>query len=171
MDKEKFTLEYEAGKMAFERGEYGRSIAHLEKAIAYVSITSSLGGEAQIWLVTALDAAGEQEKALALCRKLVRHQSVETRKQSKQLLYILSSPKLARNPEWLTEIPDLTKLSESESKFQKPSSNSNSKSYAKSKDLEPIDLSQVNTKDNDFVWIALIAIIVIFSGLFWTMNH
>ncbi len=171
MDKEKFNLEYEAGKMSLERGEYRQSIEHLEKAIAYGNMASSLGGEAQIWLVTAFDAAGEQEKAIALCRKLARHPSVETRKQSKQLLYILSSPKLARNPEWLTEIPDLTKLSESEQKFQKPSSNSNSKSASTSKDLEPIDLSQVNTKDNHFVSIALMAIILIFGGLFWTMNH
>ncbi|MGA9380278.1 MAG: hypothetical protein WBV73_16055, partial [Phormidium sp.] len=32
---------------------------------------------------------------------------------------------------------------------------------------EPVDLSQVNTKDNRFIWVALIAIVLILSGLVW----
>jgi hypothetical protein len=35
---------------------------------------------------------------------------METRKQAKRLLYILEAPKLRMNPEWLTEIPDLTEI-------------------------------------------------------------
>jgi hypothetical protein len=35
--------------------------------------------------------------------------------------------------------------------------------------LEPeaIDLTQVNTKDNQFVWVALIALLVTVGGLIW----
>lgn len=32
---------------------------------------------------------------------------------------------------------------------------------------EPIDLSQVNTKDNAFLWVALAAILLTIGGLIW----
>ena len=32
---------------------------------------------------------------------------------------------------------------------------------------EPIDLSQVNTADNQFIWIALVGVILTLGGLFW----
>ena len=32
---------------------------------------------------------------------------------------------------------------------------------------EPIDLSQVNTTDNQFIWIALVGVILTLGGLFW----
>lgn len=98
---------YATGQTAFERGLYRDSMDWFEKALSLTSGQSALGGAIQIWLVTAYDAAGQNEAAIALCRKLSTHSSLETRQQSKRLLYILEAPKLQTRPEWLTQIPDL----------------------------------------------------------------
>lgn len=165
--------EYQAGKAAFERGDYRQAVAYLERSNALVEPGSKLGGEMQIWLVTAYEAAGQRTEAITLCRKACQHPDLTTRKQGKRLLYILEAPRLKTRPEWLTEIPDLAAIDENESdrdfgrsKFAptKPS-----KRVEKKAPIVPeeIDLSQVNTKDNAFIWVALGAAIVIIGGLIW----
>ena len=102
--------QYQAGKVAFERGQYRESVQHLEKASALVARNSRLGGEVQIWLVTALEAAGQTTDAIALCEQLKRHPDLETSKQARSLLYILQAPQLKRPDQWMTQIPDLATI-------------------------------------------------------------
>lgn len=167
-NQEKFRVEYQAGIAAFEWGDYRKAVKHLEVASALIARNSRQGGEAQIWLVTAYEAAGQRTEAIALCKQLGRHPDPETRKQGKRLLYIMEAPQLARNPEWLTEIPDLTALADGDDKFRRGSATANgSSSQKQQKAPEPIDLSQVNTKDNRFIWVALIAAALSFCGLVW----
>jgi tetratricopeptide (TPR) repeat protein len=166
IDKDQFKINYETGKKAFEYGEYRRSVDYLEAAIAYTNPNSIMGGQAQIWLVTAYEAVGQRQDALSLCRKLLRHPDIDTRQQSKNLLYILEAPPLAKKEEWLTKIPDLTNLSESDKDLRKGAGVTR-KSPNKKAEKAPIDLSQVNTKDNQFVWITLIGFILVIFGLFW----
>ncbi len=167
-NKEQFQIEYQAGKAAFERGDYRVSVKHLEAASALMNRTSRLGGEAQIWLVTAYDAAGQKAEAIALCEQLSRHPDPETRKQGKRLLYILSAPQLKRPAEWMTQIPDLGTIAESDPKDRRGSQSPVATSNRKPKEeLELLDLSQVNTKDNQFIWVALIALSLIVGGLVW----
>jgi tetratricopeptide (TPR) repeat protein len=163
-NKEKFRIEYQAGKAAFERGEYRIAVKHLEAASALMNRNSRLGGEAQIWLVTAYDAAGQQSEAIALCQQLSRHPDIETRKQGQRLLYILQAPQLKRPAEWMTQIPDLGTIAESNPKDRR---GTNLAKKDRQEQLEPIDLSQVNTKDNQFIWIALIALGLTVGGLIW----
>lgn len=167
-NQETFKIEYQAGKIAFERGQYRQSVKHLETAIALVARQSRLGGEVQMWLVTAYQAANQQQEAIALCQKLKRHPHPEIRKQGKNLLYILQAPQLKRPREWMTEIPDLAALPDSDTEDRRGSgvTNQNSKKSIKS-EPEPLDLSEVNTKDNPFIWIALFAILFILGGLWW----
>ena len=70
-------------------------------------------------------------------------------------------------PEWMVKIPDLAALDENQSISFQANPNADIK-YAKPKPAvpEPVDLSQVNTKDNRFIWVALIAIGLILGGLF-----
>jgi hypothetical protein len=159
--------QYQAGKVAFEGGQYAKAVKSLEAASALVDRTSRLGGEVQIWLVTAYQASGNTEGAIGLCRQLTRHPSLETRKQAKRLIFILEAPQLTIPPEWMVKIPDLTALDENESTSFQASPNADIK-YAKPQPVvpEPVDLSQVNTKDNRFIWVALIAIVLILGGLF-----
>ncbi len=167
------TTDYKIGKDAFERGEYRKSVQYLERASALTDPGSRFGGEVQIWLVTAYEAAGQRSEAIALCQKISRHPDIKTRQQGKRLLYILEAPKLQTRPEWLTEIPDLSKLSDSEAKDSRGVSKFGTatppKLTQKSRPAipEPVDLNQVNTQDNLFIWVALMAAGLIVGGLAW----
>lgn len=155
-------VEYQAGQVAFERGQYRQSVQHLEKASALVAQTSALGGEIQIWLVTAYEAAGQSAEAIALCQKLSRHPSLDTRKQSRRLLPILEAPRLVSRPEWLTQIPDLAAVADQNSTPPKLASATTRKpSPAKP---QPVELNQMNLQDNPFIWVALAILGVMLIG-------
>jgi hypothetical protein len=161
---------YQRGKRAFECGEYRQSVELLEQAANLVERNTRLGGEIQIWLVTAYEAAGEQEKAIALGESLARHPDLKTRKDSRRLVYILQAPRLKTRPEWLSQIPDLSNIEEASRSDQKavvaPRPRTPRPVRTKT-EPEAIDLSQVNTKDNRFVWVALVASVVILGSLLW----
>jgi tetratricopeptide (TPR) repeat protein len=162
------TIEYQAGRTAFERGQYRESVQHLLQASALINKNSPLGGEIQIWLVTAYEAAGQGQEAIALCRQLNLHLDTKIRKQSRRLLYILEAPKLNLRSEWLTQIPDLSNVADSNPQDRKGSSLGTPSDLTRSTAKpEPVELSQVNTQDNAFIWIALIAIALTLSGLLW----
>jgi tetratricopeptide (TPR) repeat protein len=165
VNQEQFQQEYQAGKEAFERGNYQQSISCLETAHQLVSPYSRKGGEVGIWLITAYQAANRVQDAIAMSQKLSRHPHTEIRKQSQRLLYILKAPALKRPKEWMVEIPDLGTLPESDPKDRRGSNRV--KSASKLKEPEIIDLSQVNSKDNSFVWLALIAVLLTLGGLWW----
>lgn len=165
--KEKFRIEYQAGKAAFERGEYSASVKHLETACALMNQNSPLGGEAQLWLVTAYDAVGQRAEAIALCQQLSHHPDMETRKQGKRLLYILQAPQLKRPEEWMTKIPDLGAIAESDDPKDRRGTVVANGNRKRNEEVEPVDLTQVNTKDNQFIWIALIVLVLTVGGLIW----
>jgi len=166
--RQQITFNYQAGKDTFERGRYRESVQYLARASALVASNSSLGGEIQIWLVTAYEAAGQSQEAIALCRQLNRHPDPDTRKQSRRLLYILEAPKLNLRPEWLNQIPDLSAVSDRDPRDFRGGTTSTTKSPAyPSTSPEPVDLGSVNTQDNQFLWAALIALALIIGGLVW----
>lgn len=165
---QQIAIEYQAGKTTFERGRYRESVQHLAKANALAGQNSRSGGEICIWLVTAYEAAGQKQEAIALCRQLKHHPIGTIRKQSRQLLYILEAPKLNLRPEWLTQIPDLSEVSDDAPKYRQGGAASNApRPVRPTPTPEPIDLSQVNTQDNRFIWIALLAIALTLGGLIW----
>lgn len=164
--QEQFQKEYQAGQYAFERGQYRQSVQHLEKASELASSSSRVGGEVKMWLVTAYQANSQLTEAIALCRELGTHPHPEIRKQSKRLLYIIEAPRLKRPQNWMTEIPDLANLSSEETGYQQAKRTGTTKSKPA---IEPdaIDLSQVDTKDNQFIWVALGFILLVLGGTIW----
>jgi hypothetical protein len=162
--QEQFQTAYQQGRYAFERGQYRLSVQHLTKASELVALGSRLGGEVQIWLVTAYQAANQLSEAKSLCKQLTTHPHAQIRKQSKRLLYILDAPQLQRPREWMSEIPDMTKASDGNVQYLRGSGTVKKTS---SGTIEPIDLSQVNTKDNKFIWVALILVLLILGGTIW----
>jgi tetratricopeptide (TPR) repeat protein len=160
---------YHRGKAAFERGDYQQAIGHLEKAVGLVPKGSRLGGEAQIWLVTSYEANGMRQEAIALCSQVSRHPSPMVAKQGRRLLYILQAPRLQLRPEWLTQIPDLATLEtgDQESILEKYQTKTKRRSNNAKKEPEVEDLSQMNTQDNQFIWIALGAIALTLGGFLW----
>jgi tetratricopeptide (TPR) repeat protein len=169
-DLELAQTQFLAGQAAFERGQYRQAIEALDKAIGYAGRNSALGGEAQIWLVNAYQAADRNLEAIALCESLGSHPNLKTRKQSRRMISILKAPKLKLREEWMTKIPDLSQLDEAKSKNKKASGYPPSAPRPRPRPKpaqEPVDLSQVETKDNGFVWIALGAIVLTVAGLVW----
>ncbi|WP_138506444.1 tetratricopeptide repeat protein [Nostoc sp. PA-18-2419] len=146
---------YQTGKIAFENGQYRQAVENLEKASALLVHNSRLGGEVDICLVTAYEAAGRTDDAIALCERLKRHPHFEISKQARRVLYILKAPKLKRPSEWMTQIPDLGALPDNELKISIAAKSPKSSVQQKPKPSEPefVDLSQVNTKDNRFIWL------------------
>jgi tetratricopeptide (TPR) repeat protein len=165
-----FETDYQAGQIAFERGEYRQAVSYFLTAIAQVQINTRIGGEAQIWLVTAFEAAGQIQEAKALCQKLANHPNLDTRQASKRMLYIMAAPELVRRDEWLTKIPDLSHLEDRDGKVGGGGNNPPPPLPPKQpQSLEeryaPVDLSQVNTQDNGFISIALIFTAIALLGL------
>ncbi|WP_310487902.1 hypothetical protein [Chamaesiphon sp. VAR_69_metabat_338] len=163
-----FDTDYQSGQMAFERGQYRPAVGSFLAAIAQVQPNTQLGGEVQVWLVTAFEAAGQLSEAKALCQKLANHPNLDTRQASKRLLYIMQAPELTRRDEWLTKIPDLTHLEDGDGKgavnstpmpLSPPKPRSLEERYA------PVDLSQVDTQDNNFIAIALLLTLLTLGGL------
>jgi hypothetical protein len=167
---EAFKIQYQTGKDAFERGQYREAVQFLAKASQLVDRNSRVGGETLMWLVTAYQAAGQSSEAIALCRTLLRHPSIETRKQAKRLIYILEAPELKSRPEWLVSIPDLSTLDEGNSKIAQVSMTATTKKpkpKSSESELPFEDLSQINTQDNGFEWVAMVAIALLVAGLVW----
>jgi tetratricopeptide (TPR) repeat protein len=164
--QEKFRLRYQAGKNALEKGEYNLSVQYLEEAKELVAKSTRLGGEAQIWLVMAYQAAGQLKEAIALCQELATHLHPEIRQQAKRVLYIIQAPQLKRPKEWMSEIPDLTATSNDQPQYVTAKNQRKNNNNQTNLSDETVDLSQVNTKDNQFIWFALVIIILTFGGLF-----
>ncbi len=158
---EKFHQEYEAGKLALERGQYRLSIKHLEAAQGLVSGNSRQGGQAQIWLVTAYQSANQIDDAIALCEKLITHPNLQTREQAQRILYIIKAPKLKRPKEWMSEIPDLADTDQGASRYV-TAKKQTAKNLSKQKDLE---IPPTDSQDNQFIWFALASIAVILGIL------
>ncbi|QLE59472.1 tetratricopeptide repeat protein [Nostoc sp. TCL26-01] len=158
---------YQAGKIAFESGQYREAVENLETASGLLARNTRLGGEVEIWLVTAYEAAGRTEDAIALCQQLRHHPHAETSQQARRLLYILQAPRLKRPSNWMTQIPDLAALSDNEAKTRITAKPRQSSERKKPTEVEFVDLTQVNTKDNRFIWVALIAVGITISYLIW----
>lgn len=164
--QEQFTLNYQAGITAFEQGKYRQSVQYLEEATQLSPQATRLNGEVGIWLVTAYQAAGKLQEGLSLCRQLTRHPHPEIRKQAQRLLYILEAPRLNRPKEWMSEIPDLAKASESV-QYLNSSGSPKKTSSQTTPAIKPVDLSQVNHQDNKFIWVALLMLLLTMGGLVW----
>ena len=117
-----------------------------------------------MWLVTAYQAAGRLPEARKLCQQLTKHPHPDIRKQSKAVLYILNAPQLKRSPDWLNQIPAVDNLSDSIPRYQQGASTT--------KKSEPItvdasDLKETNTKDNSFIWVALVTVMIALGAVIW----
>ncbi len=169
--RELANTQYAYGQAAFERGSYREAVEFFEQAVKLAAASTALGGEIQTWLVNAYSAVGRDADAIALCQVLARHPDLDTRKQGKNLLYILQAPQLKRPTNWTIQIPDLNELSTDGAQNSGASSHSpvaKSKPRPRPKAKPPaIDPSQINTQDNGFLWAALAGVGLVLGGLLW----
>lgn len=159
---------FQLGQRYVEGGQYREAVRILNRAVPLAGSQSRLGGELQLWLVTAYDASGQKQDAIQLCRKLTQHSHWTIRKQSKRVLYILEAPKLTLKPEWVTQIPDLDEVQGQRSVQRGVSSTTYSPENQGYKiNDQPVDLTAVQTQEPGFILFALVIVSVVFLGLFW----
>ena len=164
-NREKFHLQYQAGKKALERGNYRLSIEKLEAARKLTAPASRQGGEVKLWLVTAYQAANMLSEAIALCEELTTHPHTEIRHKAQHVLYIMKAPKLNRPKEWMSEIPDLTNTESDRVSYV--SAKKTNRPQSVKIPPPPVDLSEVNTQDNQFIWFALLLVAITVGSLIW----
>ncbi len=156
--KQSFQELYQAGLNSFERGEYRRSIEKLTAALEETFPGSLAGGQAQLKLVYAYQGLGEGAKAISLCQSLTTHPSYDVRREAKQLLYILEAPRLKRPEEWMSKIPDLDQLPESEPRFKKGTN-------LPKKEENPIEPMNLDISQNYKFIIFAMSLILLILGL------
>lgn len=149
---------YQEAIIAFERGQYRSSIQQFTAALENIPKGSREGGEVQLWLVSAYQGLEESDRAIELCRQLTRHPIYRIREQASRLLYIIEAPRLKRPEEWMSKIPDLEKLPDSEPKFKKGSSR-------KKPEEIPPPMRLDEQKSNPFIWVAIAGILLLLIGL------
>lgn len=164
-------IAYQAGQFAFEQGRYRESVQYLEQALQGTQANARLGGEIQMWLVTALEASGKRSDAIALCKQLTRHSHIATRQQARRLLEVLEAPKLYIDPEGFVKIPDLDHLDVPGYSRSQNDSVATVRPIPKppvSPMVNPVD--GVNTRDNQFLGIAFIIVLLVSGGLIWVSS-
>ncbi len=164
-DQNQFLTSFNQGKAAFDRGQYRQSIGEFETAVKLSTLGSKPGGEAQLWLAMAYQAAGDTDTAKDLCRKLIRHPHPDCRKQSQQVLAILQAPQLNRPAEWLTPIPDLTNQENT-----RPVNAQMRRPRRPKPEPSPIrfeDTRRMNTRDNGFILAAIALIVILLGVTYW----
>jgi tetratricopeptide (TPR) repeat protein len=164
-DQNPFLNRFNQGQAAFDRGQYRQSIGEFEAALKCTTVGSKQGGEAQLWLAMAYQAAGDTDTAKQLCRKLIHHPDIDCRKQSQQVLAILQAPLLARPAEWMTPIPDLTRQENTQ-----PVNAPLRRPRRPKPEPPPIkfeDTRRMNTRENGFMLAAIAVILALLGATYW----
>lgn len=91
----------------FGRGMYTEAARLFSQASSLVGMHSRLGGQYQLWEAQATDAAGQKQAAVRIFQGLGTHGDAEVRKVSRELLFIITAPRLQLDPGSFLEIPDI----------------------------------------------------------------
>ncbi|NJK64918.1 MAG: tetratricopeptide repeat protein [Synechococcaceae cyanobacterium SM2_3_1] len=97
----------------FERGRYRQALEQVEEALE----THPQSGSLRLWRAISLEAMGYTPEAIAVVRTLLHYPEWDISQQADYLLYIWQAPRLQRPQAWLSEIPDLSHLSDSDWNF------------------------------------------------------
>jgi tetratricopeptide (TPR) repeat protein len=99
---------FETGKVLYGVGRYKEAVAALVAALDAEGPFSILGGEIQLWLALAHQAAGDEQACLAVYRQVeAGHPSPKMRKQAADLRYIMEAPKLRVGPDEKPTLPSV----------------------------------------------------------------
>lgn len=162
---------YQAGVRSFEHGDYKQAIAQFQQALDGVNAKTKIGGEIQVWLANAYDAAGNYTEAIALCRSLKTHSDRDVRKSANYVLGILFAPKLNSLKDATSKIPSLKDLDNQPLSQQIGGFGSNS-SPAKPENQfstrSSLDVQKSQQEQNRFLGMA---ILIIVAGLvIWAIS-
>lgn len=162
-DRELYQELYQAGVRSFERGDYKQAIAQFQQALNGVNAKTKIGGEIQVWLANAYDAAGNSTEAIALCRSLKTHSDRDVRKSANYVLGILSAPKLNNLKDATSKIPSLKGLDDQIP--SRPIGSSGSKSPQPENQLPTRSSIDTQASQQEQTRFLLVAIAIVLVGL------
>lgn len=93
--------------LLFNRGLYPEATLLYAEAVAVVGAESRLGGQYQLWQAQALDAAGRKSEASVILQNLDAHLDGEVRKIARELLFIMTAPRLQLDSDSFMQIPQI----------------------------------------------------------------
>ena len=108
-----------AAEVALNKGDYNNCLKLIEPLFSKHSETSEIGSQLRLFAVTAHMGNGEEQKAIHICRLLIKSKKSIIREQAKQLLTILEAPSLPRPSNWSVKIPKLEMKPSTASSFRK----------------------------------------------------
>jgi|GEM_PF-1485082 len=97
-------------QLRFERGQYRQALEQAKQAQSRYPQS----GKLRLWQALAQEALGETQEAILLAQTLLRNPDPEVAQQARYVLGIWQAPRLRRRAEWLSEIPDLSRLEEAD---------------------------------------------------------
>jgi len=97
-------------QLRFERGQYRQALEEVKQAQSRYPQS----GKLRLWQALAQEALGETQEAILLAQTLLRNPDPEVAQQARYVLGIWQAPRLRRPAEWLSEIPDLSRLEEAD---------------------------------------------------------
>ncbi len=110
-----------AAKAALSRGSYRECLSVLESLMQNDSLLSNKNAEIGTLIITALIGQGENQKAIAICEILSKHEKDSIRQQAKQYISILKSPELEKPDNWSITMPRIN-IQDELTSFQKTKS-------------------------------------------------
>ena len=99
----------EAGKEAYERGEYADAVKAFERSVEENGRDGTVGGDSLMWLALAYQAVGREADCVDTYKWIeANHPLPRMRKQAENLRYIMEAPKLELSPDERVQIPLLS---------------------------------------------------------------
>jgi tetratricopeptide (TPR) repeat protein len=115
----------------FEHGRYREALEKVEEGLQIHPQSGSL----RLWRAMSLEAMGLTTEAIAVVRSLLHYPDQDISQQANYMLYVWQAPRLRRPQAWLSEIPDLSHLSDTDWNFtsgiSSPSSSAQGSASAK----------------------------------------
>ena len=104
---------------ALEKGDYGLCIKIVDPLLLTFQAETIIGGQLRLLIITAYMGKGDEQKAINICKTLIKNKKESIRQQAKQLLSILDAPHLPRPTNWSVEIPKIEMEPSLKSSFRK----------------------------------------------------
>tara|TARA_Y100001968_G_scaffold262097_1_gene250191 strand:- start:692 stop:1171 length:480 start_codon:yes stop_codon:yes gene_type:complete len=101
------SLPLNQAEKALERGDYSECINILKELTNSNPPSDIESAKIGVLLATAYIGNGENEKAISICRVLIKCSDKEIREKAKQLKPILEAPSLVRPSNWSVKIPSV----------------------------------------------------------------
>ncbi len=150
---------------SFERGQYRQALEQIKQAQSrYPQV-----GQLRLWQALAQEALGETQEAIRLAQTLLCNPDPEVAQQARYVLGIWQAPRLRRPAEWLSEIPDLSRLEEAEPPKYRLAYGRSQRKGSSPRSGDPLSRSQAAPSLNTqrLIWMLIGILLTLLAVMAW----